>query len=65
MDVTGFSVSVLSPISDTLTFTGGSVGVVEIGVVVLVACEKMGGGKRVVEIGTLLTGGGGGTKVMV
>ena len=61
MGVTGFSISVLAPVSETFTFNGGSVVVVESRVVVVVASEKMGGSNGFVEIGIVMTDGGGAT----
>ena len=57
--MTGGSVSIGAPVSDTLTPTVGS------GIVVVVDWEIIGGGKEVVEIGMEETGGGGGKEVVV
>ena len=49
----------MRPVSDTLTFTISWV------VVVVAACEIIGVGKGVVETRIVLTGSGGGIKVVV
>lgn len=54
---TGVSVTVVAPVSDTLTFTVG------LGMVVVVDSVRIGDDKGVVEIGMEVMGGGGGKVV--